>query len=73
MDKDKYEQTLEALQVELVKMQSWASETGARIAVVFEGRDAAGEGRTIKRVCEYLHPRVAKVVALSKPTDDERT
>lgn len=73
MDKDDYEETLENLQVELVKMQAWVAETGARIAVVFEGRDAAGKGGTIKRVREYLNPRVAKTVALSKPTDDERT
>ena len=73
MDKDEYEDTLESLQIELVKMQSWVAETGARIAVVFEGRDAAGKGGTIKRVREYLNPRIAKTVALSKPTDDERT
>jgi polyphosphate kinase 2 len=63
----------DALQIELVKMQSWAAKTDARIAVVFEGRDAAGKGGTIKRVREYLNPRIAKTVALSKPTDDERT
>lgn len=73
MDKDEYEETLAALQIELVKMQSWVAETGARVAVVFEGRDAAGKGGTIKRVRENLNPRIAKVVALSKPTDDERS
>lgn len=73
MDREDYEETLENLQVELVKMQAWAAETGARIAVVFEGRDAAGKGGTIKRVREFLNPRIAKTVALSKPTDDERS
>ena len=71
MDSEDYEAHLEALQIELVKMQSWASETGARIAVVFEGRDAAGKGGTIKRFRENLNPRSANVVALSKPSDDE--
>ncbi|MBE9475508.1 MAG: polyphosphate kinase 2, partial [Proteobacteria bacterium] len=61
------------LQIELVKMQSWAKETGARIAVVFEGRDAAGKGGTIKRFRENMNPRVASVVALSKPTETEQT
>lgn len=61
----------EALQIELVKLQSWAKETGQRIAVVFEGRDAAGKGGTIKRLRENLNPRGARVVALSKPSDTE--
>ena len=67
-----YEETYAALQIELVKMQSWAQSTGQRIAVVFEGRDAAGKGGSIKRVTENLNPRGAKVIALSKPTDKER-
>lgn len=67
-----YEQTLNALQIELVKLQAWAKDSGARIAVVFEGRDAAGKGGTIKRFREYLNPRSARVVALSKPSDRER-
>jgi len=71
MDKDAYETHLAALQIELVKMQRWASDSGARIAVVFEGRDAAGKGGTIKRFRENLNPRSAKVVALSKPSDRE--
>jgi len=71
MDRDAYEDHLTALQIELVKMQSWAGETGARIAVVFEGRDAAGKGGTIKRFRENLNPRSARVVALSKPSDRE--
>jgi polyphosphate kinase 2 len=69
----KYENLLEDLQIELVKMQSWAKESGARIAVVFEGRDAAGKGGTIKRFRENMNPRVARVVALSKPTETEQT
>ena len=71
MDKDDYEEQLAALQIELVKMQAWAKETGQRIIVVFEGRDAAGKGGTIKRFRENLNPRGAQVVALSKPTDVE--
>ncbi|QDC09541.1 polyphosphate kinase 2 [Oceanicola sp. D3] len=71
MDKDEYEDTLEALQIELVKMLAWVKETGARVAVVFEGRDAAGKGGTIKRMRENLNPRSARVVALSKPSDKE--
>ena len=66
-----YEDALAALQIELVRMQAWARETGQRIAVVFEGRDAAGKGGTIKRLRENLNPRGAKLVALSKPTDVE--
>ena len=68
-----YEADLEALQIELVKMQHWAKESGARIACVFEGRDAAGKGGTIKRFRENLNPRGARIVALSKPTDAERS
>ncbi|NOX74167.1 MAG: polyphosphate kinase 2 [Alphaproteobacteria bacterium] len=66
-----YENTLEALQIELVKLQSWAKTSGTRIAIVFEGRDAAGKGGTIKRFREYLNPRSAKIVALAKPSDRE--
>lgn len=66
-----YEDALEKLQIELVRMQSWAKQTGQRIAIVFEGRDAAGKGGTIKRIRENLNPRDTKVVALSKPTDTE--
>jgi polyphosphate kinase 2 (PPK2 family) len=69
MDKDDYEDTLEALQIELVKLQAWVKDTGKRVVVVFEGRDAAGKGGTIKRFRENLNPRVARVVALSKPSD----
>ncbi|WP_424970057.1 polyphosphate kinase 2 [Dinoroseobacter sp. S76] len=71
MDKDAYEGTLDALQIELVKLQSWVKESGARVCVLFEGRDAAGKGGTIKRVRENLNPRTTRIVALSKPTDRE--
>ncbi|RYG92087.1 polyphosphate kinase 2 [Loktanella sp. IMCC34160] len=70
-NKGAYEEALEALQVELVRMQRWVKDTGQRIAVVFEGRDAAGKGGTIKRFRENLNPRGARVVALSKPTETE--
>jgi polyphosphate kinase 2 len=71
MDKDEYEDTLEALQMELVKLQADVKATGKRVVVVFEGRDAAGKGGTIKRIRENLNPRVARVVALPKPSDRE--
>ena len=66
-----YDGALADLQIELVRMQAWARETGQRIAIVFEGRDAAGKGGTIKRIRENLNPRGAKTIALSKPTDVE--
>lgn len=71
MDKAEYETDLAALQIELVKMLAWVRDTGARVAVVFEGRDAAGKGGAIKRIRENLNPRSAGVVALSKPSDRE--
>ncbi|MEP5759612.1 MAG: polyphosphate kinase 2 [Litoreibacter sp.] len=71
MDRDDYEATMKALQIELVRMQDHIKESGARVAVVFEGRDASGKGGTIKRVRENLNPRNTKVVALSKPTERE--
>lgn len=71
MDRKKYEKDLEQLQIELVKCQAWVKESGKRVAIVFEGRDAAGKGGAIKRVRENLNPRVAGVVALSKPTERE--
>ncbi|MBV1863148.1 MAG: polyphosphate kinase 2 [Rhodobacteraceae bacterium] len=73
MERPEYEETLEDLQVELVKMQSWAKASGARIAVVFEGRDAAGKGGTIKRFREFMNPRQTHIVALSKPSNTERS
>ncbi|QBY00343.1 polyphosphate kinase 2 [Rhodophyticola sp. CCM32] len=71
MDKEAYEEQLQALQIELVKCHAWVRDTGQRVAVIFEGRDAAGKGGSIKRVRENLNPRVASVVALSKPTERE--
>jgi polyphosphate kinase 2 len=68
-----YERELYVLQEELVKMEQWVADTGARIVVVFEGRDAAGKGGTIKRITEHLNPRVTKHVALPKPTERETT
>ncbi len=66
-----YDQHKEELQVELLKVQSWVKETGQKIVVICEGRDAAGKGGTIKRFMEHLNPRAARVVALEKPTDHE--
>ncbi|HEV3290226.1 MAG TPA: polyphosphate kinase 2 [Streptosporangiaceae bacterium] len=68
-----YERELYRLQAELVSLQEWVREQKARIVVVFEGRDAAGKGGTIKRVTQYLNPRVAQIVALPAPTERERT
>ena len=68
-----YEQELARLQVELVKMQYWAKHTGTRIVILFEGRDAAGKGGTIKRITEPLNPRGCRVVALGTPSDREKT
>ncbi len=68
-----YGRELEKLQIELVKMQAWAKSTGQRIALLFEGRDAAGKGGTIKRFRENLNPRGARIVALAKPSDAEAT
>lgn len=68
----KYESELKLLQIELLKLQSWVGKTGTRVIMVFEGRDAAGKGGTIKRIMEHLNPRHAHVVALSKPTETEQ-
>lgn len=68
-----YLRHMELLQVELLKAQSWVRETGQRIVMLFEGRDAAGKGGTIKRFMEHLNPRGARVVALEKPSERERT
>ncbi len=73
MKKSDYEERFKPLQVELVKFQRWVESTGQRIVVVFEGRDTAGKSGAIKRVSENMNPRGAHVVALSKPTDRERT
>jgi len=68
-----YEAELARLQAELVKLQEWVRVEGVRLVVVFEGRDAAGKGSAIKRVTEYLNPRVARIAALPAPSDRERT
>ncbi len=67
-----YERQKYRLQVELLKLQAWVKETGQRVVILFEGRDAAGKGGTIKRFMEHLNPRGARVVALEKPTETER-
>jgi polyphosphate kinase len=72
MKGEDYEAEVEMLEIELVKMQAWVKETGDRIVMLFEGRDAAGKGGTIKRFTENLNPRGARVVALTKPSEGER-
>ncbi len=72
MDKKEYEQTLERLQIELVKLQYWLQKTGERVISVFEGRDAAGKGGTIFTIRQFMNPRTARNVALPKPTETER-
>ncbi|MEX0319693.1 MAG: polyphosphate kinase 2 [Ruegeria sp.] len=73
MRRKDYEKEMKALQIELVKMLAWVKASGQRVAVVFEGRDAAGKGGTIKRFRENLNPRGARVVALAKPSEAERS
>ena len=72
MDREEYENTLLKLQIELVKLQSHLQESGGRVVALFEGRDAAGKGGSIRRYLNYLNPRHNRVVALSKPTETER-
>ena len=72
MDSDEYEETIERLQAELVKLLAWMQTTGERVMAVFEGRDAAGKGGTIETLREYMNPRTARNVALTKPTETER-
>jgi len=72
LSRKRYENQKYTLQVELLKLQAWVKETGQRIVILFEGRDDAGKGGTIKRVMEHLNPRGARVVALEKPSDVER-
>ncbi|HMS58726.1 MAG TPA: polyphosphate kinase 2 [Tepidiformaceae bacterium] len=72
MDTLRYEEELESLQVEMVHLQRWIQAKGLRVAVLFEGRDAAGKGGTIRRFTEHLNPRAMRVVALPKPTEEER-
>lgn len=73
IDKRFYEKELERLQVELVKLQEWVKHTGMKVVVIFEGRDAAGKGGSIKRITEALNPRVCRVAALPAPTEREKT
>jgi polyphosphate kinase 2 len=68
-----YVRKLEKLQVELIKLQTWAINNNERIIVIFEGRDAAGKGGAIRRITERINPRHMSIVALAKPTDDEQT
>ena len=68
-----YEAELQKLQVELIKLQAWIKEKGLKVVVIFEGRDAAGKGGTIKRITEKLNPRIVRVVALPVPTEREKT
>ena len=69
----KYEKKISGLHKELVKMQEWVIQEGKKIVIIFEGRDAAGKGGTIKRVTEHLNPRHCRVVALAAPTEKEKT
>ncbi len=72
LDRKTYETEKAALQAELLKVQLWAEERGEKFVLLFEGRDAAGKGGTIKRFMEHLNPRTARVVALNKPTEIEK-
>ncbi len=72
MGRKEYEQEKRLLQIELVKMQNWVKEKGEKIIILFEGRDAAGKGGTIKRFTEHMNPRGARVVALEKPSGPEQ-
>ncbi len=72
MTREEYEIEKYLLQVELLKFQYWIQDTGLKVVIVFEGRDAAGKGGTIKRFMEHLNPRAARVVALTKPTTTEQ-
>lgn len=73
LSRKEYEKEKRALQIELLKLQLWVKETGQKVLIIFEGRDAAGKGGAIKRFMEHLNPRGARVVALEKPTDIEQT
>ena len=73
LDRHTYFRALLHLQAELIKLQDWVEATGAKIAILFEGRDAAGKGSVIKRISQRLNPRVCRVVALPKPTEREQT
>lgn len=72
LNKVHYEKELKSLQIELVKLQQWIKKNNKRVAIIFEGRDAAGKGGAIRRFMEHLNPRSSRLVALNKPTDIER-
>ena len=72
MSRSEYEHSKRSLQIELLKLQRWVKDSGQRVVLLFEGRDAAGKGGTIKRFTEHLNPRGARVVALEKPSETER-
>ncbi|MGZ5353921.1 MAG: polyphosphate kinase 2 [Actinomycetota bacterium] len=73
VQKKAYDKELRRLQEELVKMEDWVAATGARVVVLFEGRDAAGKGGTIKRITQHMNPRITRIAALPKPTERQRT
>ncbi len=73
MAREDYDRVKRLLQIELLKLQEWVKDSGERVVILFEGRDAAGKGGTIKRFMEHLNPRGARVVALAKPNEGERT
>jgi polyphosphate kinase 2 len=73
MSRKAYERELQKLEIELVKLQAWIQHEGLKIAVIFEGRDSAGKGGTIKRITRRLNPRITRVVALGTPTEKEKT
>jgi polyphosphate kinase 2 len=73
IDKKRYDKELARLQVELVKLQEWIKYKGLKVVVIFEGRDAAGKGGTIKRISQFLNPRICRIVALPAPTDRQKT
>ena len=73
LKRKEYEAALEPLQIELVEMARWLSDTGKRLVVLFEGRDTAGKGGAIEAIAEHLNPRQCRIVALPKPTDREQT
>ncbi len=73
LSRDEYDRTKRLLQIELLKLQNWVKDQGERVVILFEGRDAAGKGGTIKRFMEHLNPRGARVVALEKPSEREST
>ena len=73
MSRKEYERELQKLEIELVKLQGWIQHEGLKIAVIFEGRDSAGKGGSIKRITRRLNPRVTRVVALGTPTGKEKS